>query len=60
LYKGINDFKRGYQPRINIVKDEKCDLVTDYHNILARWRNHISQLLNVLGVSDVRQTKIQI
>ena len=23
LYRGINDFKKGYQPRIYIVKDEK-------------------------------------
>ena len=23
LYRGINDFKKGYQPRCNIVKDEK-------------------------------------
>ena len=23
LYRGINDFKMGYQPRCNIVKDEK-------------------------------------
>ena len=27
LYRGINDFKEGYQPRCNIVKDEKGDLV---------------------------------
>jgi len=26
---------------------------------LARWRNHFSQLLNVRGVNDVRQTEIQ-
>ena len=25
---------------------------------MARWRNHFSQLLNVHGVSDVRQTEI--
>jgi hypothetical protein len=25
---------------------------------LARWRNHFSQLLNVHGVGDVRQTEI--
>jgi hypothetical protein len=25
LYRGINDFKKGYQPKINIVKDEKGD-----------------------------------
>jgi hypothetical protein len=33
-------------------------LVTDTHSILARWRNHFSQLFNVHGVSDVRQTEI--
>ena len=33
-------------------------MVTDSHSILARWRNHFSQLLNVHGVNDVRQTEI--
>ena len=28
------------------------------HSILARWRNHFSQLLNVHGFIDVRQTEI--
>ena len=36
LCRGISDFKEGYQPRTNIVKDEKCDLVADWHCILAR------------------------
>jgi len=27
LYRGISDFKKGYQPRTNIVKDDKGDLV---------------------------------
>ena len=36
LYRGISDFKKGYQPRTNIVKDEKCNLVADCHSILAR------------------------
>ena len=49
----------GYQPRTNTVKDEKGHLITDSHSILARWRNHFSQLLNVHGVNDVRQTEIQ-
>jgi len=38
------------------VKDEKGDLVADSLSILARWRNYFSQLLNVHGVNDVRQT----
>jgi hypothetical protein len=52
-------FKKGYQPRTNVVKDEKGDLVADCHNILVRWRNHFFQLLNIHGVTDVRQTEIQ-
>jgi len=58
LYRGINDFKKGYQPRTNVVKDEKGNLVTDSLSILARWRNHFSQQLNVHGVNHVRQTEI--
>jgi hypothetical protein len=46
------------QPGTNIVKDEKVDLVTDSHSILVRWKNHFSQVLNVHGVDDVRQTEI--
>ena len=39
-----------------MVKDNKGNLVTDSRCILARWRNHFSQLLNILGVNDIRQT----
>ena len=58
MYNGINYFKKGYQPRCNIVKDEKGDLVADSHSIVARWRNYFSQLFNVHGVKDVRQAEI--
>jgi len=58
LYRGINDFKKGFQPRCNIVKDEKGDVVADSHSIVARWRNAFSQLFNVHGVKDVRQAEI--
>ena len=53
---GINDFKKGHQPRTNIIKkNEKDNLFTDCHNILASWRKHFFQVLNVHGVNDVRQ-----
>jgi len=58
LVQGINDFKKGYQPSTNIVKDEKGDLITDSHRTLARWRNHFSQPYSVHGVSDGRQAEI--
>jgi hypothetical protein len=57
LYRSITDFKKGYQPRTNTVKDETGDLVTVCHSISARWRNHFSQLLNVQGVNNVMQTE---
>jgi uncharacterized protein YaaR (DUF327 family) len=55
LYRERNEFKRGYQPRSNLVKYENGDLVADSHNILNRWKNYFSQLPNVDNVSDVKQ-----
>jgi sorting nexin-29 len=50
--------KKCYQPRTNIVKDEKGDLLTDSNSIFARWRKHFFQLLNIHWVNYVRQTGI--
>ena len=58
LYRGINDFKKGYQPRTTLVKDEKGDFMADSHSIMARWRNYFSQLLNVHEVNNIRQAEI--
>jgi len=58
LYRGISEYKKGYQSRTLTVKDEKGDLVADSRSILARWRNHFFQLMNVHWVNDVRQTEI--
>jgi len=33
-YRGISDFKKGYQPSTTVVRDEKGDLVADCHSIL--------------------------
>ena len=54
----VNDFKKGYQPRTIIVKDDKGELVADPHSIMARWRNYFSKLLNVHEDNDVRQAEI--
>jgi hypothetical protein len=57
LYRRINGFKRSYQPRSNLVKDENGDLLADFH-VLSRWKNYFSHLLIVHNVSDVRQIEI--
>jgi hypothetical protein len=57
LYRNLTDFKKGYQPRTNIIK-EKGDLVTDSQSVSARWRNHFSHLLILRGVNGVWQREI--
>jgi hypothetical protein len=52
------DLKGSYQPRNNLVKDENGDLLADSHNILNRWRNYFSRILNVHNVSDIRQIEV--
>jgi hypothetical protein len=58
LYRGINEFKKGYQPRINIIKDENGNLIADPQNVLNRWKIFFNQVRNVHGVHDVRQMDI--
>jgi hypothetical protein len=58
LDRGINEFKKGYQPRTNLVKDERGDILADPHKILNSWKNYVCELLNVHGAGGVRQTEI--
>jgi hypothetical protein len=55
LYRGINEFKKVYQPRSNLVKDENGDLLADSNTIVNRWKSYFAQLLNVQNIIDVRQ-----
>jgi hypothetical protein len=58
LYRGINEFKKGYQPITNLVQDERGDLLADPHKILNKWKNYLCELFYVNGVGGVRQTEI--
>jgi hypothetical protein len=47
LYRRISGFKRDYQQRNNLVKDENGDLVADSHNTLNRrmgWVGHVARM----------------
>jgi hypothetical protein len=39
FYRGINEFKKGCQPRTNLLKDENGDPVAHSHDILNGWKN---------------------
>jgi hypothetical protein len=59
LYRGINEFKKGCQSRINIIRDENGNLLADPQNVLNRWNNFFNQVLNIHGFHDVRQRGIR-
>jgi hypothetical protein len=55
--RGINEFKKSYQPGTNVVKDEYGDLLALFHNVLKNGKI-ICQLFNVRGLNDIRQRKM--
>jgi hypothetical protein len=58
LYRDIYEYKKGYQPRINIIKDENGNLLSDPQSVLNRWKHFFNRVLNVHGVHDVKQMDI--
>ena len=58
FYRGINNFKKGYQPKTNVVKDEEGDVVADSDSIVARRKNYFSQLFNVHGFKDINNRTV--
>jgi hypothetical protein len=42
LQRGIKEYKKGYQPRSNILKYENGDLLADSCNISNRGKNYLS------------------
>jgi hypothetical protein len=58
LYRDINEFKKGYQPGINIIKDENGNLLANPESVLNRRKHFFNHVLNVHEVHDVRQMDI--
>jgi hypothetical protein len=50
MYRGINKFKRGCQPKWNIVWGLIDDLFADFHNVLNRLKNYFYQLLHMVYI----------
>ena len=47
MYKGINEFKKGYQPSAYVIKKHDGSIVADTTSILRRWEQFFSNLINV-------------
>jgi hypothetical protein len=55
LYRGINEFKKCYKPRMNIRKNKNGKLLADLQKDLNSWKNFFNQVLNIHGFHVVRQ-----
>jgi hypothetical protein len=49
VYRGTTEFKKGYQPRTTLAKNERGDLLADPHTIVNKWKNYFHQLLMYRG-----------
>jgi hypothetical protein len=47
-----------YHPRNYLVNDKNGDLLAESINILNRWKNYFSHVLNMHNVSDIRQIEV--
>ena len=58
MYKGINEFKKGYQPRAYVIKKHDGTILADTTSVLSRWEQFFSNLLNVkvLATKGVKYT----
>ena len=47
MYKGINEFKKGYQLRAYVIRKHDGIIVPDTNSILSGWEKFFNDLLNV-------------
>jgi hypothetical protein len=59
LHRNTTEFKKDYQPRTNLVKDERSDILVDSHKIVSRWENYFCQLLHVQYVGQVLLSRLK-
>jgi hypothetical protein len=58
MYKGVNEFKKGYQPRAIVIKKDDSRIVAGTNSILSRCKLYYSNLLNVYRSSDLEGREI--
>jgi hypothetical protein len=42
LNRGMDEFKKRYKPKTDLIKDMNGGLLADSHNILNEWKNYFS------------------
>ena len=45
-YQKLNNSRRGFDPKVTIIRDRDGSILTDVKYILMRWQKYIDKLLN--------------
>ena len=53
VYRGISEFKKVYQPRGDLLKDERGDMVADSHSFFQRLVNHFCLCMGLMMIGGV-------
>ena len=59
MYKGINEFKKGNQPRAYVIKKHDSTIAADTTSILSRWEQFLLiywMLIKVLATKGAKYT----
>lgn len=55
FYKFVNNERKSFKPRTNLCRDPRGNILTSKDEILNRWSNHFSSLLNGNNTNVVNQ-----
>ena len=58
MYRGINEFKKGYQTRVYVKKKHDGTIVADTTSILSGWEQFFSNLLYVNKIINYEGSEI--
>ena len=45
-YQKLNSSRKGFDPRVTMIRDHDGNILTDIKSILRRWQEHFNELLN--------------
>ena len=56
MYKEIRTLIKKFTPKLNVIKDAKCETLTENDDILARWKEHCEGLFTKYGSTGASTT----
>jgi len=59
LYKGVDSLRKGYQSRLEMIRNERGDLEADPTKIVDMWKSYFDKLLNVHKGEEAEEFEIR-